>query len=65
MVHTICTKRIILEIELFIQDIPGVKVSILECHSIGHSNKNIFVNMYPLPNFSYIWGAIFSFPPSL
>jgi hypothetical protein len=35
---------------IYAQDVPGVEVSILRGHSIGHSKKKFYMNMCPIPN---------------
>jgi hypothetical protein len=43
-----------------IQGVPGGKVNILRGHSIGHSKKNIYMNMCPISNgFPYLARNIF------
>jgi hypothetical protein len=34
----------------FIQGVPGGRVSILECHIIGHYKKKVYVYMCPIAN---------------
>ena len=33
-----------------IQGVPGRKVNFLGGRIVGHSNKNIYMNMFPIPN---------------
>jgi hypothetical protein len=39
-----CSSRI------YVQDVPGGKVSILGGHSIGHFKQNVYVYVCPIPN---------------
>jgi hypothetical protein len=42
------------------QSVPGGKVNILGGHSIGHSKKNIYMNVCPILNgFRYLARSIF------
>jgi hypothetical protein len=44
---------------VYIQDIPGGKVNILGGHSIGHSKKNVYMNICPIPDgFRYLARSI-------